>query len=111
MVAAKEDGFKEVFLGEKCWYQIRISAAMLSKIKYIAAYQVAPVSAITHIAEVEKIEKHKDTGKYILYFKSGTKQIDRVSLSGNSKGKAPQAPRYTSYTKLMEATTLDDLWK
>lgn len=111
VVAAKEDGFKEVFLGEKCWYQIRISAAMLSKIKYIAAYQVAPVSAITHIAEVEKIEKYKDTGKYILYFKGGAKQIDRVPLSGNSKGKAPQAPRYTSYKKLMEATTLDDLWK
>ena len=111
VVAAKEDGFKEVFIGEKCWYQIRISAAMLSKIKYIAAYQVAPVSAITHIAEVEKIEKYKDTGKYILYFKGGAKQIDKVSLSGNTKGKAPQAPRYTSYAKLMEATTLDDLWK
>lgn len=111
VVAAKEDGFKEVFLGEKCWYQIRISAAMLFKIKYIAAYQVAPVSAITHVAEVERIEKYKDTAKYILYFKGGAKQIDKVSLSSNTKGKAPQAPRYTSYAKLMEATTLDDLWK
>ncbi|WP_407314264.1 hypothetical protein [Desulfosporosinus sp. SB140] len=111
VVPAKEDGFKEVFLGEKCWYQIRISAAMLSKIKYIAAYQVAPVSAITHVAEVERIEKYKGTDKYILYFKGGAEQIDKVSLSGNTKGKAPQAPRYTSYTKLLEATTLDDLWK
>lgn len=30
VVASKEDGFKDVFLGEKCWYQIRISAVMLS---------------------------------------------------------------------------------
>lgn len=109
IVPAKEDGFKEAFLGEKCWYQIRISAAMLSKIKYIAAYQVSPISAITHVAEVERIEKYKDTDKYILYFKDNPKQIKKVTLSGQTKGKAPQAPRYTSYAKLIEANTLDDL--
>jgi len=111
VVPAKEDGFKDVFLGEKCWYSIRISAAMLNKIKYIAAYQVAPISAITHFAEVERIEKYKDTDKYILYFKEDAKQIKKVSLSGQKKGKAPQSPRYTSYTKLLKANTLDDLWK
>lgn len=110
VVPAREEGFKEVFIGEKCWYQIRISAAMLSKIKYIAAYQVAPVSAITHVAEVERIEKYKDTDKYILFFSGAAKQIKPVSL-GQTKGRAPQAPRYTSYAKLLEAKTLDDLWK
>lgn len=111
VVPAKEDGFKEVFIAEKCWYQIRISAAMLDKIKYIAVYQVAPISAITYVAEVERIEKYKDTDKYILYFKDDAKQIKKVLLSGATKGKAPQAPRYTSYAKLIEASTLDDLWK
>jgi hypothetical protein len=111
VVPAKEDGFNETFLGEKCWYQIRISTAMLSKIKYIAAYQVAPISAITHVAEVSKIEKYKDSEKYILWFKDEAKQINKVVLSSKTKGKAPQAPRYTSYAKLIEATTLDDLWK
>ena len=111
VVPAKEDGFVETFIGENCWYQIRISAAMLSKIKYIAAYQIAPISAITHVAVVERIEKYKDTDKYILYFKDNAKQIKKVPLSGQTKGKAPQSPRYTSYTKLMEANTLDDLWK
>lgn len=111
VVPAKEEGFKDVFIGEKCWYQIRISAAMLGKIKYIAAYQVAPMSAITHVAEVERIEKYKDTDKYILYFKEEAKQIKKVSLSGQTKGKAPQAPRYTTFAKLLEANTLDDLWK
>jgi hypothetical protein len=38
------------------WFAIRISgAAMIDKIKYIAAYQVAPVSGITH-AEVRKTQ-------------------------------------------------------
>ena len=110
VVPAKEEGFKEVFIGEKRWYQIRISAAMLNKIKYIAAYQVAPISAITHIAEVERIEKYKDSNKYILYFKSEAKQIKKIPLLSKNKGKAPQAPRYTSYAKLLEANTLDDLW-
>ncbi|MBU2702619.1 hypothetical protein Ga0466249_003754 [Sporomusaceae bacterium BoRhaA] len=110
VVPAQEEGFKETFIGEKCWYSIRISASMISKIKYIAAYQVAPISAITHVAEVERIEKYKDTAKYILYFKGDAKQIKKVSLSGQSKTKAPQSPRYTSYAKLLEANTLEDLW-
>ena len=110
VVPAQEDGFQETFIGENCWYQIRISAAMINKIKYIAAYQVAPISAITHIAEVAHIEKYKETDKYILYFKGEAKQIKKVILSGTTKGKAPQSPRYTSYGKLMQANTLDDLW-
>ncbi|MBP2655837.1 MAG: hypothetical protein H6Q73_3406 [Firmicutes bacterium] len=110
VVPAQEEGFKEAFIGEKCWYSIRISASMINKIKYIAAYQVAPVSAITYAAEVARIEKYKDTGKYILYFKSQAKQIQKVSLSGQAKAKAPQSPRYTSYAKLLAANTLDDLW-
>ncbi|HHU86918.1 MAG TPA: hypothetical protein GXZ25_08965 [Peptococcaceae bacterium] len=112
VVPAREDGFKEVFIGENCWYAIRISAAMLSKIKHIAVYQVAPVSAITHIADVKGIEKYKDTDKYIVYFKGNAKPIKKyITLSGKTKGEAPQAPRYTSYAKLLEASTLDDLWK
>lgn len=107
VVPAQEEGFKETFIGEKCWYQIRISAAMIPKIKYIAVYQTAPISAITHVAEVDRIEKYKDSDKYILYFKDNAKQIEKVTLSGQ----APRSPRYTSYNRLMKATKLNDLWK
>lgn len=111
VVPAREDGFKEVFIGQKCWYQIRISTAMLDKIKYIAAYQVAPISAITHVAEVDRIDKYKDTDKYIIYFKDNAKQIRKIPLPGAVKGLAPQAPRYTTHARLIEAKTLSDLWK
>jgi|LSQX01.2.fsa_nt_gb hypothetical protein len=111
VVPAREEGFQEVFIGEKCWYEIRISSAMLNKIKYIAAYQVAPVSAVTHIAEVERIEKYKDSNKYIVYFKDDAQPIKKIKLSGKGKGKAPQSPRYTSYAKLQEAKTISDLWE
>ena len=53
---------------------------MLDKIKYIAAYQTAPVSAITHVAEVASIERWKDTNKYVLNFKESAKKLDPSSL-------------------------------
>ncbi len=111
VVPARDDGFNEEFITNNRWYAIRISSAMLDKIKYIAAYQVAPTSGITHIAEVDRIEKYKDTDKYIIYFKPDTvKKINKVGL-GNKRGLAPQSPRYSSLKMITKAFSLDDLWK
>jgi hypothetical protein len=106
VVPAREDGFKEVFIDENCWYAIRLNSSMIPKIKYIAAYQVAPISAITHIAEVKSIEQWKDTNKYILNFTEPAEKIKKVPL-GKSKGKAPQSPRYSSKARITNANTLD----
>ena len=108
IVPAKEEGFERVFIGENRWHEIRIGPAMLERIKYIAAYQVAPVSAITHIAEVASIERWKDTNKYVLNFKEPAKEIGPIELDG--KGLAPQAPRYTSYERLIKATKLSQIF-
>ena len=110
VVPAREDGFEEEFLKNSRWFAIRISGAMIDKIKFIAAYQVAPVSGITYIAEVDRIEKYNDSNKYIVFFKDGTTQkINKISL-GVKKGQAPQGPRYSSYKAIMNAQTIDDLW-
>lgn len=109
VVPAREDGFKETFLGENCWYAIRLNSSMIPKINYIAAYQVAPVSGITHIAEVKSIEQWKDTNKYILYFNKPAEKIKKVGL-GKSKGKAPQSPRYSSITIIRNAESLDSVF-
>ena len=110
VVPANEEGFNREYLGENRWYAIRISSSMIDRIKYIAAYQTAPVSAITYCAEVAKIEKYKDTTKYIVYFKDKAKKIGPIGLAVKKKGAAPQAPRYTSIKKLTSAKTLDDVF-
>ena len=110
VVPARQEGFQSVFIELNAWWAIRISASMLDRIKYIAVYQVAPVSAITHVAEVAKIEKYKDTNKYILSFKEPAKEIKPIQLDSKKKGSAPQAPRYTSYTKLINAECLSDVF-
>ncbi len=109
VVPAQEDGFLETFIGENRWYAIRIHSTMLSKIKYIAAYRVAPIYAITHIAPVKSIAIWQDTNKYVLDFAEPAKAITPIKLVPKPHGlvKAPQGPRYASYAHLMKATNLD----
>lgn len=109
IVPAQEDGFKEVFLGENCWYAIRISGGKLHEIKYIAAYRTAPVSAVTHFAEVESIELYGDGGKYRLNFKGPAEKIGPI-VFGEAKAGSMQSPRYTTFEKLMSAKSLDQLF-
>lgn len=109
VIPAREDGFKEVFIDENCWYAIRLNSSMIPKIKYIAAYQVAPISAITHLAEVKSIEQWKDTNKYILHFTESAEKIKKVPL-GTIKGKAPQSSRYSSRDRILNAKSLDNVF-
>jgi len=110
VVPAKEDGFQEVFLRENRWYEIRIHQSMIPQIKYIAAYQVAPVSAVTHWASVKNILPWENTGKFVVNFTEPAKEIEHINLVPKSRVKAPQAPRYTSFSKLQQARTLDELF-
>jgi hypothetical protein len=110
VVPAQEEGFKDTFINENRWYQIRIHSSMVSRIKYIAAYQSAPVSAITHVAPVKDIALWKEGPKYVLNFTEPAKEIGPLHLVPKPNGtvRAPQAPRYTSYARLMKATNLDE---
>jgi hypothetical protein len=107
-VPAQKDGFEKVFLGEGCWYSIRIAGGMLEKIKYIAAYQTQPMSAITHYAPVSRIEPYGEGGKYKVIFSEKAKKIGPIPFDGAPTG-AMQGPRYTSFAKLQRATKLADL--
>jgi len=81
---------------------------MLPKIKYIAAYQTQPVSAVTHFAPVERIEPYGEGGKYKVVFSEPAKLIGPIPY-GNAPAGAMQGPRYTSLKRLRAAKTVADL--
>jgi hypothetical protein len=110
VVPAREDGFQDVFVKENRWMAVRIHGTMKPQIKYIAAYRVAPVSAITHIAPVRSIEPWKDTGKFVVNFTEPAHEIGPISLVKGGRAKALQNLRYTTREALEKANTLDDLW-
>ncbi len=110
VVPAQEEGFADTFIAENRWYKIRIHSSMIPKIKHIAVYRVAPVSAITHVAQVKRIELWPGTTKYLLDFDGPAKEITPIRLVPQPGGRvrAPQAPRYTSFDRLSKAKTLDE---
>jgi len=109
VVPAQGGGFKKVFLDEDCWYAIRIASGKLKQIKYIAVYQVAPISAITHIAEVASIEPYGDGRKYKLNFVAPAKTIEPLKL-GSAPRSVIQGPIYTNYLALTKAKDMGDLF-
>jgi len=107
IVPAREEGYKKVFIGENAWYSIRIKKEQIAQIKYIAGYQTAPISAITHTAKVKEIvPSHEDESKYKVIFDGPAKKIKPIPLGEKSK---IQGPSYCIYSKLETAKTVDDL--
>jgi len=106
VVPAQKEGFIDEFIANSRWYAIRIGAVMKDRIKYIAAYQVAPISAVTHIAEIQEIKPYKDTGKYLVLFKGEAEAIEHVKLQDPNK--APQGPIYVKRDRLLAASHLEE---
>ena len=111
IVPAQREGFDEVFLGQNAWWAIRIAEKHRAGLKWIAAYQSAPVSAITHIAEIERLEPYGDAGKFKVVFKGpATKLKKPIPLAGAPPG-SMQGPRYTTHAALLEALSVKELMK
>jgi hypothetical protein len=108
-VPARAEGFDAVFIGENQWHAIRIGAAMKDQIKYIAAYRIAPIQAVTHLAKVQEIKPYKDTGKYQVIFDGAAEAIGPIKLKEGEAG--PQGPFYVEREKLLKANTIDEALK
>lgn len=110
VVPAREEGFKETFLGENRWYAVRIHGMIRPQIKYIAAYQVQPVQAITHIAPVQSIEPWKDSGKSVVNFAEPAQEIPHIPMLPGGRIRSFQSLRYTTRARLLAAKTLDEVF-
>ena len=77
VVPAREEGFQESVLGEDRWGEVRLHSSMIPKIKHLAVYRVAPISAITHVAPVESIDPWGNSGKYRLTFTEPARELPR----------------------------------
>lgn len=108
IVPAQKENFERLFLGQDCWYAVRISGGMLDKIKYIAGYQTLPVSAITHYAPVSRIEPYGEDGKFKLIFSGKANPIGPIPYA-DAPLSAMLGPRYTAFARLQTARKLADL--
>jgi len=91
------------------WLEWELIQRAAPGLKWIAAYQSAPVSAITHIAEIERLEPYGDAGKFKVVFKGpATKLKKPIPLAGAPSG-SMQGPRYTTHAALLEAHSVKEL--
>lgn len=107
---AFKDGFKHAYVENNAWWAIRISQKAREQLRYLAIYEKSPVAAVQNVAEIERIEPYKDSGKFIVYLKN-KKKIRPITLDKGKKGVAPQSSRYTTYEKLRRAKKISELWK
>lgn len=107
---AHNDGFNETFLEENCWHAVRIKNDRIPRIKYVAIYRSAPVSAITHYAEVKEITQYKDTNKKIIYFVGKAIELENKIVLGNTDANSMRSPRYTTRERLINAKEISDLF-
>lgn len=108
VIPANEEGFDRVFLGQNSWHAVRIGSGAMKNLKYIAAYQTAPVSAITYVAEISAIEPYGDVGKSKIVFAGPAKKIEPVVYDGKN-GTQIQSIRYTRMERILKAKTLSEL--
>lgn len=110
IVPAKPDGFNKVFLESNEWYSVAIYENRISSLKYIAAYISQTKQHISHYAEIDRIETSPyDEKKKIIYFKDSPKLLPQPIILGSDK-RAFQRSRYTEFSKLINASTADDLF-
>lgn len=111
VVPAQPDGFQSAYIEAQAWWAIRIGAKYRASLKWIAAYQVKPIMAVTHVAEIDTIEPFGDDGKFKLTFKGPAKVLEKPIPYGDAPSGAMQGPRYCSKAKLDSAKSVGELLK
>lgn len=104
--------FGRVFIGQHQWHYVRMAEHRIDNVKYIALYRGAPVSAITHLAEVIHIgdpDPNHDN-KRLIEVKEPKELPHPVEL-GNIHVNNVRKLFYTVHDKLESVNTVEELLK
>lgn len=104
------DGFEEAFIGEDCWYPVRIQDKKIPLLSYVAVYRAAPFSGISHVAKIKCIEQYQNSSKKIIYFDGKAKKLETPVMLGASEAASMRSPRYTTLEKLIKAREVKELF-
>lgn len=106
---AREEGFQDVFLGEREWKYVRVNESRIDKIKYIAIYRASPISGVTHYAKIKKFEYDENYKKYSIILDGKPTRIERTIKLEGLDPNAMRSPRYVKLSELIEAKNLKEL--
>lgn len=109
IVPAQKEGFDRAFMTARAWWAVRVAAKHRDHLKWVAAYQVAPVSAVTHVARIDRLEPFGDEGKFKIVFSGDPVPLAHAVPFGNAAQGAMQGARYTTRAALDAAQTVKDL--
>jgi len=105
-------GFEDVFMGEKeemCWYPCRISEPRQKQLKYISIYRGAPVSGITHYAEIKEFKYDPGKKCKVCYFNGEPRELpNKITLGGKDSCFFVGA-KYTKLEQLLSSKTASEL--
>ena len=103
-------GFRNAFIDKGAWWAVRVGQPNIPKLKYLAIYESAPISAIRHYAKITKIEPYPDKpGKYIIYHDGDVKEFDPHIVMGDNHQLALFGPRYYKLSTMKKSTSLAEL--
>src|SRR5689334_4380331 len=107
IVPAREDGFQRVFMGRHEWPRLRLSSESRCRLKWIAVYRTAPLSAVTHYAQV--VEFVPEDSEHWTAKITDPREVEPIPLVRDGSAPNVQTPRFTRLDRLLKATCLNPL--
>lgn len=104
------DGLERAFRKKNAWWAVKIGQSSINKIKYVALYETAPISAIRYYANVKTIEPYKGKpGKYIIHHDGNIQELENHVELGDTPQLALFGPRYYKLEDIKDSKTLAEL--
>lgn len=106
----KGEGRIKAFEEKNAWWAVRIGQSNIPKLKYVALYESAPISAIRYYAKITKIEPYEGKpGKYIIYHDGNIQKLENPVVLGDTPQLALYGPRYYKLDDILSSKNMAEL--